>query len=139
MKNGPYFCLFLSAILLLVRYKTSEHERAQDKLPGAIKINLGNPSFSVRTQFITKLKCMEPKQSACKAKLILLYLCTLLKAESYAPEPNPGLRPVKFPCVVCQKAVRWNTSGVCCDSYYRWYDQRCMGKPDPGPDPLYTG
>ena len=95
--NCPYVCLFLSVTLLLIKYKTSEHEKAQDKLPAAIKIKLGNPSFPVCTQFIATLKCMKPKQSVCKGKLVLLYLCTLLLAESYAPEPNPGPRPVKFP------------------------------------------
>ena len=31
----------------------------------------------------------------------------LLLAQSYAPEPNPGPRPVKFPCAICEKAVKW--------------------------------
>ena len=32
-----------------------------------------------------------------RQKLVLLYLCSILLAQSYAPEPNPGPPPVKFP------------------------------------------
>ena len=66
----------------------------------------------------------------CRHKLVLLYLCSILLTQSYAPEPNPGPRPVKFPCAVCHKAVKWTTPGVCCDSCEVWYHQECMGMPD---------
>ena len=55
------------------------------------------------------------KGPVCRDKAVLLYLCSLLLAQSYAPEPNSVPRPVKFPCVICEKAVHWNTAGVCCD------------------------
>ena len=70
--NCHYFCLFLSVILLLIKYKTSEHKKVQDKLSAAIKISLWNSSFPMGTQFIATLKCMKPKQSVCKEKLVLL-------------------------------------------------------------------
>ena len=66
----------------------------------------------------------------CRRKLVLLYLCSILLAQSYAPEPYPGPRPVKFPCAICLKAVKWSTPGVCCDSCDAWYHQDCMGMPD---------
>jgi hypothetical protein len=51
----------------------------------------------------------------CRKKQVLLYLCSLLLTLSYALEPNPGPRPIKFPCAVCNKTVKWSTPGVCCD------------------------
>ena len=59
-----------------------------------------------------------------------MYLCALLLAESYAPESNPGQRPPKFPCGICQKAVKWSTPGVQCDSCKLWYHQDCIGMGD---------
>jgi hypothetical protein len=66
----------------------------------------------------------------CRKKQVLLYLCSLLLTLSYAPEPNPGPRPMKFPCAVCNKAVKWSTPGGCCDSCDVWVHQECMGMPD---------
>ena len=57
-------------------------------------------------------------------------ICSILLAQSYASEPNPGPRPVQFPCAICEKAVKWTTPGVCCDSCDVWYHQECMGMPD---------
>ncbi|KAH3863073.1 hypothetical protein DPMN_026051 [Dreissena polymorpha] len=45
------------------------------------------------------------KGPVCREKLVLLYLCVLLLA-------NPGPRPPKFPCGICQLAVKWTTPGV---------------------------
>ena len=60
-------------------------------------------------------------------KLVLLYLCAILLSQSYAPEPNPGLRTPKYPCGICSKAVTWTTPAVCCDSCNVWYHKECMG------------
>ncbi|XP_052788794.1 uncharacterized protein LOC128223557 [Mya arenaria] len=70
------------------------------------------------------------KGPVCRNKLVLLYLCFLLLAESYAPEPNPGPRPPKFPCTVCGKACKWTTPCICCDTCDCWYHQACMGMND---------
>ena len=45
---------------------------------------------------------------------------------------NPGPRPPKFPCGVCQKAVKWDhqAPSVCCDSCDVWYHQHCLAMPD---------
>ena len=88
--------------------------------------------LSICSQFISSLRCTLPKSNGpvCRNKLVLLYLCSIMLAQSYAPEPNPGPRPVKFPCAICHKAVKWSTPGVCCDSCDVWYHQECMGMPD---------
>jgi hypothetical protein len=89
-------------------------------------------SFSLPAQFVVAMKCTRSNADGpiCRKKQVLLYLCSLLLTLSYAPEPNPGPRPIKFPCAVCNKAVKWSTSGVCWDSCDVWFHQECMGMPD---------
>ena len=65
----------------------------------------------------------------CRNRLVLLYLCSLLLAEFYVPQTKPGPRTIKFPCGVCNKACKWTTPCVCCDSCKVWYHQECMGMP----------
>ena len=101
--------------------QVSQYENAHKRGSGLIRVNLNSSNASICTQFITALRTLNPKQRCCRDKLVFLYLCSLLLANSYAPEPNPGPRHIKFPCVICEKAVRWNTPGVCCDSCDRWY------------------
>ena len=111
-----HLCLFVLATCLLARYSVSEYERFAGKLPVNTQNEFSSCS-SLCNQLITSLRATMSKQKGpvCRDKAVLLYLCSLLLAQSYAPEPNPGPRPVKFPCVICEKAVRWNTPGVCCD------------------------
>ena len=85
------------------------------------KVLNGNPECLVQLKvkltpslhFVLTLQCTmsRKKGPVCREKLVLLYLCMLLLAESYAPEPNPGPRQPKFPCSVCEKAVKWTTPG----------------------------
>ena len=70
------------------------------------------------------------KGPVCREKLVLVYLCMLLLAESYAPEPNPGPRTPKYPCGICRKTLKWTTPGVQCDSCKLWYHQECIYIPD---------
>ena len=72
-------------------------------------------------------KCQDPVH---RSKSVLLYLCILLLAESYAPEPNPGPRTPKFPCGICSKACKWTTPCVCCDSCDIWFHQECLNMPN---------
>ena len=90
------------------------------------------PGLSICTQFIGSLRCTlsVPNGPVCRNKLVLLYRCSILLTQSYAPEPNPGPRPIQFPCAICHKAVKWTTPGVCCDSCDVWYHQEFMGMPD---------
>ena len=92
------------------------------------KLGEDNPKYSACFDFV--MFNVTEKGPVCRQKLVLLYLCMLLLAESYAPEPNSGPRPPKFPCGVCHKAVKWSTSGVQCDSCKIWYHQDCMGMSD---------
>ena len=87
---------------------------------------------SICTQFVMTMSCTmsKVKGPVCRRKLVLLYLCSLLLANSYAPEPNPGPRTPKYPCGHCQKAVKWTTPGVMCDTCKVWYHSDCMGMSD---------
>ena len=84
--------------------------------------------LSVGNQFIITLMTLRDKMKGpvCREKNILLYLCSRLLSMSYAPEPTPGPWAIKYPCAICEKAVRWNTPGVCCDSCDQWYHQQCL-------------
>ena len=37
---------------------------------------------------------------------------------------------LKFPCGVCEKPVKINQKGICCDSCDRWFHTRCCGVGD---------
>ena len=84
--------------------------------------------FSLPAQFVVAMKCTRSNADGpvYRRKQVLLYLCSLLLTLSYALEPNPGPRPIKFPCAVCNKAVKWSTPGVCCDSCEVWFHQEWM-------------
>ena len=100
-----YYCLFLLVAILLVKNQVPQYEKAQRKGSGLIRANLNSSNASICTKFITALRTLNPKQRCCRDKLVFLYLCSILVVNSYAPEPNPGPRPIKFPCIICEKAV----------------------------------
>ena len=127
----------LLSIALLVKHSHHCYEKSYNHCNiGDFTCNITDnnlPSCLSLTNQIVGTMCMtRNKQSGpvCKHKFVLLYLCSLLLAESYAPEPNRGPRTIKYLCAICSKAVRWNTSGVCCDSCDQWYHQICMGMSD---------
>ena len=70
----------------------------------------------------TLLKNHTPKKFV---KSSALYLALVLLCNSKDIETNPG--PVKYPCQICNKAVKWTPPGVCCDSCDLWYHKDCMG------------
>ena len=39
---------------------------------------------------------------------------------------NPGLRQVKFPCQICNRAGKWKQETLACDNCDGWYHVKCM-------------
>ncbi|KAK3107772.1 hypothetical protein FSP39_021936 [Pinctada imbricata] len=56
----------------------------------------------------------------------LLYMCTILILRSSDCETNPGPRPPKYPCQICQKACKWGQAAIACDNCDLWYHTQCM-------------
>ena len=56
----------------------------------------------------------------------LLYLSLILILQSSDCEQNPGPRTLKYPCMICSKAVKWNQREVACDNCEGWYHAECM-------------
>ena len=83
------------------------------------------------TQIFVSMFCSSDKRKSpvCREKLVLIYLCSLLLAKSYATEPNPGPRPCKYPCGYCKKAVNGQHQEfvVTCNT---WFHQECLGMKD---------
>ena len=42
-------------------------------------------------------------------------------------ETNPGPRPPKYPCAICDKACRWGQKALACDECDHWYHAACTG------------
>ena len=61
-----------------------------------------------------------------KTKLTLSYLCILLIVNAHDTEVNPGPYKPKYPCQVCNKAVKWGQRGIRCDTCFGWYHVDCM-------------
>ena len=58
----------------------------------------------------------------------LLSLLLILQAGDI--NPNPGPRPPKFPCQVCNKAAKWGQKCLMCDLCELWYHADCLGMSD---------
>ena len=130
-----YTTQFLLSLVLIgkvieVNYRDCSYSEKNDADLASVQFSQ-IPELSICTQFIGTLRCSRAANGpVCRRKLVLLYLCSILLAQSYAPEPNPGPRPIKFPCAIYQKAVKWTTPRICCDSCDVWYHQECMGMSD---------
>ena len=82
-------------------------------------------SFQVN---LCSMKLSLLKSSSLKSldRSSLMYLALVLLCYAQDIETNPGPRPLKYPCQICHKAVKWTTPGVCCDSCELWYHKDCM-------------
>ena len=59
--------------------------------------------------------------------LELLFLCFLTILYSWDIQLNPGPKPLKYPCQICSKAVRWKQRAVACEDCLTWHHEDCMG------------
>ena len=58
--------------------------------------------------------------------LAIFYASFLLLMQAGDLHPNPGPYQPKFPCVICEKAAKWNQRAVCCDKCDGWFHVSCM-------------
>ncbi len=42
-------------------------------------------------------------------------------------QPNPGPKPLRYPCGECGKACRWGQNCIECDGCEKWHHKRCVG------------
>ena len=53
-------------------------------------------------------------------------LCCMLLLLGLSNDINPNPGPIKSPCGLCSKPVKWNQRAVCCDNCDLWYHIRCI-------------
>jgi hypothetical protein len=73
------------------------------------------------------LKVKVYQQTTCPLRIETkdLKQLTLLLILGVQAELNPGPK-TKYPCQVCNKAVKWGQRGTACDNCDLWYHQACM-------------
>ena len=59
----------------------------------------------------------------------IFYLALLTILRSPDCQMNPGPRQVKFPCQICNRAVKWKQEALACDNCDGWYHVECMKMP----------
>ena len=127
--KGQWILLFLLAIF--VKKKTdSEENSIFCKIASPIASPCSITKISViNFLHVTKrlLKSDLDQRSIPQATSTPTFLLLLLAGDISL---NPGPRPPKFPCLICQKACKWTTPCVRCDSCHGWYHQNCMAMPD---------
>ena len=90
-------------------------------------LTLSQSDETTNTVFIY-LVC-KPRSSRIPDKalgLCILYLSILLIANAGDVELNPGPKPA---CGLCDKTVRINQRGICCDSCNIWFHTKCKTSP----------
>lgn len=132
LQNYLSFLAFATLFICvrLITAKLPESVLSGEKIEDIRYAGKASLSSGSCTQFVATMLCTRGnrKGPVCKNKLVLIYLCSLLLADSI--EPNPGPRPCKYPCGYCQKPVKWTTPGICCDTCNVWYHQECLGMKD---------
>ncbi len=61
-----------------------------------------------------------------KKNVLAQFLCTFLLLQCGDLETNPGPRPLKYPCQICQLACKWGQQSIRCDTCCLWYHKDCM-------------
>ena len=56
----------------------------------------------------------------------LAFVSILVMMQAGDLHPNPGPYKPKFPCVLCDKAAKWNQRAVSCDECQGWFHVDCM-------------
>ena len=92
--------------------------RSAVKFLGISGSNVGK-SFYFSCLLLSNKRCTGIKTNFC----LLLFLISL----SGDIETNPGPRTPKYPCGMCNKAVKANQPAICCDSCDQWIHTSCSG------------
>ena len=117
----------LLSILLLSLFVVSNPAHYSQKHHTVLhNISFGTlDSCDVSLSKLSKSSLYLSKWPSKSTKSSSLYLAFLLLSVSKDIELNPG--PTKYPCQICNKAVKWTTPGMCCDTCDGWYHKSCMG------------
>ena len=72
-------------------------------------------------------------------KVTILYLALALLGEAWDIELNPGpyVYKGKYPCQVCNKAVKFKQQAIRCDACNTWWHKDCMNMSDSVYDDFY--
>ena len=70
-----------------------------------------------------KASCLRPVWRRLRSSAPVAPACYWLLLLCGDVEINPG--PVKFPCTICQRPVKRNQRGICCDACDRWTHAIC--------------
>ena len=114
---------FVILLFLGLFYYSYLHCNAENKFPLC-----SSSALSVlRVSGVKKRSFPESTQLKCVQKSTPLTLLLLLSGDI---QLNPGPRPPKYPCGLCQKACKWTTPCVRCDTCKVYYHKDCMLMPD---------
>ena len=119
--TAPTFIVILALSLNQLAEKQSYNNVRRSKeysqLMGQVKVQALYSIYKSRNAVITN----GPKSTCSSLKFIttILMLCGDINI-------NPGPRNVKYPCQVCDKAVKWKTRALACDNCSKWYHVDCL-------------
>ena len=114
-------CLIHPTLKSMLSTKTPYSLKHADTIPGNfVKLNVGDIKQTSLSTIVGK------NRLKIGSITNYLYLAAILLLTSFEIEQNPG-PAIRFPCGVCDKAVRWVDKGICRDDCQQWYDIDCQG------------